>query len=112
MTGVWDVVLLPKEQRGTFDLSQTGAIVTGTYRLSGGFSGSLRGTLVRTKLYLERIDSQLGRSMELEGRLSTDQQKILGTWLSYELADGYGSNGHWSATRRGRDGEPEPGDGG
>jgi hypothetical protein len=102
LSGAWDVVLLPTDQRGTFNLRQTGAIVTGTYRLTGGFSGSLRGTLVQTKLYLERIDSKLGRSMELEARVSTDGQQIRGTWLSYELADGDGSNGQWSATRQGR----------
>jgi len=100
LSGTWEVVLLPTDQRGTFDLRQSGAIVTGTYRLSGGFTGSLRGTLVQTKLYLERIDSKLGRSMELEGRVSSDGARIRGTWLSYELADGDGSNGHWSATRR------------
>jgi len=106
LTGTWDVVLLPHDQRGTFQLNQTGTIVTGTYRLSGGFSGSLQGTLVQNKLFLQRIDAQLGRSMELEGRLASDTNRIRGTWLSYELAEGQGASGQWSATRRAADAPP------
>jgi hypothetical protein len=100
LTGSWEIVLLPINQRGIFELKQSGTIVTGTYRLAGGFSGSLQGTLVQTKVFLQRIDSQLGRSMELEGRLSGDQTIIRGTWLSYDLSDGDGGKGEWSATRR------------
>lgn len=103
LTGAWDIVLLPQDQRGTFELSQTGTIVNGVYWLSGGFTGSLQGTLVQTKVYLQRIDSQLGRSMEFEGRLSGDRAKIRGTWHSLELSGGQPSSGQWSATRR----EPE-----
>ncbi len=107
LTGSWEVVLLPTDQRGTFRLRQSGAVLSGTYRLTGGFTGSLEGTLVQTKVYLERIDSRLGRSMEFEGRLSSDRNRILGTWQSYELAEGDRSNGHWSARRLGP-GEAEP----
>lgn len=100
LSGSWEIVLLPIEQRGTFHLDQNGAIVTGTYTLAGGFTGSLQGTLVQNKLYLQRIDSRLGRSMELEGRLSGDRQQIRGTWHNLELADGEGASGQWSAKRR------------
>jgi len=96
---VWDIVLLPINQRGKCALSQSGTIVGGTYRLSGGFSGSLRGTLVQNKVFLERIDSKLGKVMELEGRLSVDGTRIRGTWLSYELAEGDGGTGQWTAVR-------------
>ncbi len=100
LSGSWEIVLLPNEQRGTLHLDQSGAIVTGTYTLAGGFTGSLHGTLVQNKLYLQRIDSRLGRSMELEGRLSSDRQQLRGTWHNLELADGEGASGHWSAKRR------------
>ena len=100
LSGSWEVVFLPLEHRGTFNLRQSGALVSGTYRLDGGWSGSLQGTLVNRKVYLVRIDSKLGKSMELEGVLSSDGEKIRGTWLNYELAGGDGSNGQWAATKQ------------
>jgi len=106
LTGTWDVVLLPADQRGTCRLEQDGTLVSGTYRLEGGLSGSFQGTLVNRKVVLERIDSRLGRTMRLEGRLSTDGTQIRGTWLDYELAGGEGATGHWSARRRSPSGEP------
>ncbi|HXV75742.1 MAG TPA: hypothetical protein VD788_05430, partial [Candidatus Polarisedimenticolaceae bacterium] len=61
---------------------------------------SLQGTLVKRKVYLVRIDSELGKSMELEGFLSTDGSTIKGSWLNFELAGAEGSTGQWSATKR------------
>ena len=81
-------------------VSQSGALVTGTYRLEGGWTGSVQGTLVERKVYLVRIDSKLGRSMELEGALSGDRKQIRGSWLRYELAGSEGGSGQWSARRR------------
>lgn len=100
MSGRWDVVLLPSNQRGTFALSQHGTLVGGTYSLEGGWTGSLQGTLVNRKVFLIRIDSKMGRSMELEGYLSGDGTQVRGTWLSYELSGKTGAAGQWSAVRR------------
>jgi hypothetical protein len=100
LDGTWDLVLLPLDQNGSCVLQQSGAVVTGTYRLQGGYSGSLQGTLVNRKVYLVRIDSRLGKMMELEGFVSDDGEMIRGTWLNYELAGAEGSTGHWSAKRR------------
>jgi len=100
LSGIWDVVLLPTEQRGVFSLDQSGTLVSGTYRLAGGWTGSLQGTLVNRKVFLVRIDSKLGRVMELEGFLSADEDRVRGTWLNYELAGTEGATGHWSAERR------------
>jgi hypothetical protein len=99
LTGSWEVSMLPLGQRGVFRLEQMGVIVSGTYSLEGGWSGSLQGTLVNRKIYLVRIDSRLGRSMELEGFLSEDGNSIRGTWLNYDLGAEGGSEGQWSATR-------------
>ena len=92
-------MLLPKEQHGTFNLIQTGTLVSGTYSLAGGWSGSLQGTLVNRKVYLVRIDSKLGRSMEFEGGLSPDGDRIQGVWLNYDLGGQAGAEGQWKATR-------------
>lgn len=100
LSGTWDLVLLPLDQKGGCVLEQSGAVISGTYRLQGGYSGSLQGTLVNRKVYLVRIDSRLGKMMELEGFVSSDGRVIRGTWLNYELAGAEGSTGHWTATRR------------
>jgi len=100
LEGKWDVALLPSGQRGTFSLAQSGTLVSGTYQLEGGWSGSLQGTLVNRKVRLERIDSKLGRSAEFEGYLSSDGSRIRGTWRSYEMSAAEASTGQWSAVRR------------
>jgi hypothetical protein len=100
LEGRWDVSMLPVSQKGVFNLKQEGTIVSGTYRLEGGWTGSLTGTLVERKVHLLRIDSKLGRSMEFEGFLSSDGDTIRGTWESYELSGEVQPSGQWSATRR------------
>jgi hypothetical protein len=87
-------------------LRQEGTLVSGTYELDGGFSGSLQGTLVNRKVLLHRIDSRLGKSMELEGYLSADGRSIRGSWLNYELAGREGARGQWLAQRRPRSETP------
>jgi len=100
MTGTWDLILMPLDQRGTAKLTQEGAIVSGTYELAGGWSGSLQGTLVNRKVFLVRTDSKLGRMMEFEGYLSRDDRRIRGTWLNYEVSGAEGGTGQWTAERR------------
>jgi hypothetical protein len=97
--GRWSVSLLPSGQRGVFNLQQTGAIVSGTYELDGGWTGSLTGTLVGRKVHFIRIDSKLGRSMELEGFLSADGGQIRGSWQTYDLSGDVQPNGQWTAVR-------------
>ena len=52
------------------------------------------------KVFLERVDSKLGRSGEFEGYLSTDGSQIRGTWLRYDVSNEGAANGQWSAVRR------------
>lgn len=99
LAGTWEVSMLPGERRGVFRLEQNGVLVSGTYTLEGGWSGSLQGTLVNRKVYFVRIDSKLGRSMEFEGLLSAEGNAIRGTWLNYDLGAEGGAEGQWSATR-------------
>jgi len=100
LTGTWTLTMLPSDQKGTFYLRQAGTLVSGTYVLDGGFSGSIEGTLIDRKVFLERIDSKLGRMMEFEGVLSADRKMIRGSWLNRELAGAESASGHWSAVRR------------
>jgi hypothetical protein len=103
LEGRWDVSMLPISMKGVFNLKQEGTIVSGTYRLEGGWTGSLTGTLVERKVHLVRIDSKLGRSMEFEGFLASDGDTIRGTWQSYDLSTDLQPSGQWSAVRRDSD---------
>jgi hypothetical protein len=106
LSGPWEVVLMPQRLRGRFSLEQTGTLVTGTYVLDGGWSGSLQGTLVNRKVYLQRIDSKLGHSADYEGYLSVEGDRIRGTWSSYDVTAQGGSTGEWSAVRKTPSGSP------
>jgi hypothetical protein len=100
LSGPWEIVLMPQQLHGRFSLEQTGTLVTGTYVLDGGWSGSLQGTLVNRKVYLQRIDSKLGHSADYEGYLSAEGDRIRGTWSSYDVTAQGGSTGEWSAVRK------------
>lgn len=103
LTAAWDVTMMPSGQKGRMVLTQNGALVSGTYAMDGGWSGSLRGTLVNRKVLLERIDARVGRWGTLEGYLSSDGQSIRGTWSRMELAGLEGAEGQWIASRSGGD---------
>lgn len=99
LTGVWEVNWLPAGLTGTFYLDQSGTLVTGQYRLGPVGSGSLQGTFVNGKVFLQRIDAQRGRDAELEGVLDSDGNRIRGTWQNYELVQGGLPRGQWVARR-------------
>lgn len=108
VTGIWDVTMLPSGDKGVFALFQSGTLVTGQYVLDGPFQGSLDGTLIDRKLLLHRIDSRLGRSMDLHAVLSQDGKAMRGSWENYDLANGQARTGSWAGRRRpvrGEDGE-------
>ena len=99
VTGRWSVLLDPGEQKGAFRLNLSGTIVSGEYTLEGGYSGSLRGTLVNDLLRLERVDSALGFSTVYYGRVAWDSGTIAGTWESTDLSGTTPSPGRWRAVR-------------
>jgi len=100
LTGTWRMVVEPG-QEGMAYLQQQGTLVTGTYALSGDFSGSFRGTLVAGKVRLERIDSQIGFAAIFYGRLigRGPNARIQGNREATQLASGLPSAGTWTATR-------------
>ncbi len=100
LTGAWQFVVEP-DQEGIAYLQQQGTLVTGTYSLSGGFTGSYRGTFVAGKVRLERIDSQYGFAAIYYGRLvgRGRNARLQGNWEATQLASGLPSRGTWTATR-------------
>jgi len=101
LTGTWRLVWEPGGQEGQMFLRLNGTLVEGTYRLSGNWTGSLRGTLVSRKVRMERIDSQAGFGAVLNGRLQIrgDSARMQGTWEATELAGGLPSAGTWVAEK-------------
>jgi hypothetical protein len=106
LSGRWNVSLDPGEQRGVFRLALDGTLVSGDYSLEGGFTGSLRGTLIGDRLRLERVDSQLGFTTIYYGRLARDGSQLAGTWESTTFGVGAAGAGKWRAQPI-REEEPE-----
>lgn len=100
LTGTWQLVVEPGQEGMAF-LQQQGTLVSGTYALSGGFSGSFRGTLVAGKVRLERIDSQIGFAAIFYGRLIGEgpNARLQGNWEATQLASGLPTAGSWTARR-------------
>jgi hypothetical protein len=101
LSGLWTLNVEPGGLEGIMALNLDGTLVQGTYQLSGGWSGSLRGTLVAGKVRLERIDAQLGYVAVLYGRLRLEGQDatLEGRWEATQLATGLPAAGTWVGNR-------------
>ena len=99
ISGRWTVTVEPGDQRGVFRMSLEGTIISGEYTLEGGYSGSLKGTLINDRLRLERVDSKLGFTSVYLGRLARDGSVIAGTWESTSFGSGGPGSGRWLAVR-------------
>lgn len=101
VSGRWSVVVEPGGQRGSFDLRLDGTILTGVYVLSGGFRGSLRGTLVGGAVRLERIDAEKGFVAVYNAKLiiQGSERRLEGVWESTNLAAGMPVAGSWVGRR-------------
>ena len=99
VSGRWSVLLDPGAQRGVFRMTLEGTIVSGEYTLDGGYSGSLRGTLVADRLRLERVDSSLGFATVFYGRVARDASSIAGTWEATTFGTNTTGAGIWKAIR-------------
>jgi hypothetical protein len=104
LSGRWLVAIEPGAMKGTFDLRLDGTLVTGVYQLSGGWKGSLRGTLISGDIRMERIDTQQGFVAVYIGRLVTraGEKRLEGTWEATNLAAGMPAAGTWVARRETR----------
>lgn len=97
VTGRWRVRVAPPDRPGVFSLRLDGAVVTGSYQMEGGASGSLRGSLSGNILRMERIDSTRGFDATFTGTVVNG--RISGIWTANELASGEAAQGAWTAVR-------------
>ncbi|UCF80578.1 MAG: hypothetical protein JSV08_08735 [Acidobacteriota bacterium] len=88
LTGTWLVSLEPLQLVGEMRLFQNGIMVSGTYLLSGGWRGNVRGYVAGGQAVLERYDAQLGRAGEFVAVLSDDGKSLAGRWSNYVLSEG------------------------
>lgn len=107
ISGVWRLVMEPGGHKGLMTLTLDGTLIQGTYELDGGWTGSMRGTLVGGRARMERIDSQMGFVAIFYGavRVEGDSVRLEGKWEATQLATGMPSAGGWVAERLGEDGE-------
>jgi hypothetical protein len=102
LTGVWDVRLIPTRENGVFTIFQNGTLISGEYVLDGGWHGSLQGTVVGGKIFLERIDAVKGRFADLTGRIDSTGLGMRGTWNERDLTANRATEGSWVASKRQR----------
>ena len=84
-----------------YGLLLDGTLVSGVYQLSGGWKGSLRGTLVGGNVRLERIDAQLGFAAVYTARIVSrgGEKRLEGTWDATNLTAGMPVSGTWVGRR-------------
>jgi hypothetical protein len=99
ISGDWEVAVGPQDLTGKFTLSLSGTLISGTYQLSGGWKGSLKGTLVGSRLRLERIDTEQGFMAVYYGKLDKESLTIQGTWESTLFTTGGPMTGNWTARK-------------
>ena len=99
VSGEWEVTQAPQDLTGKFTLSLSGTLISGTYQLSGGWKGSLKGTLVGNRVRLERIDAEQGFMAVYYGKLDKETLTITGTWESTLFTTGGPMNGNWTARK-------------
>lgn len=94
--GTW--LLESQDGLGLMSLQQRGGRATGSYRLSNGRHGTVRGSFRGRKLRVELEDSAFGPVGSLEGHLD-DNGELNGQWSARELAGGRPTGGTWSGRR-------------
>ncbi len=97
--GMWRLEAGPEGLIGLLSLKQDGSLVIGSYRLSNGCRGSVKGTFAGDRLELQMVDSERGLVGTVDGKLDSDAGEIQGTWQAMELAAGRPSAGRWTAWR-------------
>ena len=103
MSGLWQVEMEPGEVFGLMRVESDGTLLSGTYVLSNGEQGSIRGTVIDNEVEIERIDSARGFVDTLEGDLDAPRGALQGRWTGNDLAPADGpTTGTWSGRRLAR----------
>lgn len=99
LDGFWELEFSPTGEVGLLRLRVEGTLITGTYRLSGPRTGSVRGTLADNEVDLERIDNANGFDSVLEGTFNPGTRQITGRWTAVDLSGGRQGGGTFKARK-------------
>ncbi len=99
LDGFWNIEFQPTGEVGLLELRVEGTLITGTYRLSGDRTGSVRGTLADNEIELERIDNANGFDSVLEGEYNPATRQIDGGWTAVDVSGGRLGGGTWRARK-------------
>ncbi len=99
LEGFWEIEIAPTGEVGLLELRVEGTLITGTYRMSGQRTGSLRGTLANNRVSLERIDNANGFDSVLEGSFEPATRRITGGWTAVDVSGGRQGGGTWKARK-------------
>lgn len=99
LSGEWQIQIMPQDLKGKFILKLSGTLISGTYELSGGWKGSLKGTLVGNRIRLERIDAEQGYVAIYYGKVDLENFTISGTWESTLFTTGGPMSGNWTGRK-------------
>lgn len=99
VTGTWKLTVPEYEVAGVMGLRQEGTLVSGSYRMSTGARGSVKGTFAGGRLELDLVNSERGRVGSSAGELDPTSGDIQGTWHPLEIASGDPSRVEWRAHR-------------
>lgn len=105
LSGIWQIEAYTSFA-GTFGLMKlelNGAVVSGTYRLSNGKQGSVKGNLVGDKLSLTRVDTELGDDLWIEAVFDREAGRLEGNWKAKIMGTGRPDHGEWTAVKVSRD---------
>jgi hypothetical protein len=98
LTGMWMVSIQPMGLVGEMRLFQNGVMLTGAYRLSGGWRGNVSGFTAGDHLVLERYDAEKGHAGQFIATISQNGNELSGRWTSYDVTAGQ-NIGAFKATR-------------
>ncbi len=99
LSGEWQIDFGKDYGSGTVTFRMSGERVDGTYRLSNGATGPIRGEIIARSVSLVRYGPGGNSQLQLRGSMSADGQSMSGEWISQELAEGRNSIGSWAARR-------------
>jgi len=99
LDGTWNIDFGQQFGSGKVTFRMNGERVDGTYRLTNGAAGQIRGELIGRNVALVRYNPGGDQQLQFRGQLSADSRSMAGDWVATELAGGGQALGYWSARR-------------
>ncbi len=110
ISGLWQIEMEPGKAFGLLRIEADGTLLSGTYVLSNGEQGSIRGALIGDEVEIVRVDTGRGFVDTLQGNFDASRGSMEGRWTGNELAPAEGpTTGTWTGRRLARGAARRPG---